>query len=69
MAIYSTFLGSTTFTGDDAKAFDRFMKHGRVSQAAKSAAQNGVRLLHEFDKKGFVNLKLNVQKRSALQVA
>jgi hypothetical protein len=58
MAIQSTFLGSTTITGEDAKVFNRLVTHGRSNQAAKASLANGRRLAATFLKKGAVTINL-----------
>jgi hypothetical protein len=58
MAIQSTFLGSTTITGEDAKIFNRLVTHGRSNQAAKASLANGRRLAATFLKKGAISITL-----------
>lgn len=58
MAIHSTYLGSVTVSGEDAKSFSRKVSHGRGTKAASVAASSGSRLVAAFTKKGAVTIKL-----------
>jgi hypothetical protein len=58
MAIQSTFLGSTTITGEEAKVFNRLVTHGRGNQAARASLANGRRLAATFLKKGAISITL-----------
>lgn len=58
MAIHSTYLGSVTISGDDAKAFSRKVARGRGTKAAVQSAANGRKLAVAFAKGGTVAIKL-----------
>jgi hypothetical protein len=62
MAIHSSFLGSVTVSGDEAKALSRKLTHARGTKAATKAAQNGRKMASTFAKKGAVTIKLNIAK-------
>lgn len=59
MAIHSSFLGSVTVSGDEAKAFSQKLSHARGSKAASASAHNGKKLVASFSKRGYVTVKLN----------
>jgi hypothetical protein len=69
MAIQSTFLGSTSITGEDAKFFNRLVSHGRGNPAAKASIANGRKLAAAFVKNGVVSIKLKPAKKPAPQLA
>lgn len=62
MAIHSSFLGSVTVSGDEAKALSRKLTHARGTKAASQAAQNGRKMASAFAKNGAVTIKLNIAK-------
>jgi len=62
MAIHTSFLGATTVSGDEAKAFTRRLSRGRATKAATDAALNGRHMVHAFAKKGVVIVKLATKK-------
>ena len=68
MAIHTSFLGATTVSGDEAKAFTQRLAHARGTKAASEAAQNGRKMVAAFTKKGIVTVKLDAKKQPALQV-
>jgi DNA polymerase III delta prime subunit len=59
MAINSTLFGPTIISGDEAKAFNHFIKFGRASQASIRAAQAGREMLEQFEKNGVVSFSIN----------
>jgi hypothetical protein len=65
MAIHTSFLGATTVSGDEAKAFTRRLSHGRATKAASDAAINGRKMVHAFAKKGAITMQLDTKKRPA----
>lgn len=65
MAVHSTFLGSVTVSGEDAKALTRRMSHGRGTRAAIVSAENGRTLAASFAKKGSVLIKLKPSDKSS----
>jgi len=64
MAIHSNVLGSVTLTGDEAKAFTRWMKYGCANKAASQAAQNGRKMVARFAKTRVATLKPRTTSRS-----
>jgi hypothetical protein len=62
MAIHTSFLGSTTVSGDEAKAFTRRLSRGRATKAATDAARNGRNMVHAFTKMGVVMVQLATKK-------
>lgn len=62
MAIHSSFLGSVTVSGDEAKALTRRVQHARGTKAANEAAANGRKLVSTFAKKGVITIKLKAPK-------
>jgi hypothetical protein len=62
MAIHTNFLGATTVSGDEAKAFTRRLARGRATKAATDAAFNGRNMVHTFAKKGVVIVQLAKKK-------
>ncbi|MEI6804406.1 MAG: hypothetical protein WCK83_14695 [Burkholderiales bacterium] len=67
MAIHTSFLGATTISGNEAKAFTRRVLHARGTKAASEAVQNGRKMMTAFNKKRIVTIKLDVKNRSAVQ--
>jgi hypothetical protein len=65
MAIHSSFLGSVTVSGEDAKALARKLTHARGKKAASESATNGKKLVTAFGKKGAVVVKLKPVKLAA----
>ncbi len=65
MAIHSSFLGSVTVSGDEAKAFTRRVQHARGTKASIEAAENGRKLVSTFAKKGVITIKLKAPKALA----
>jgi len=65
MAISSSFLGATTVSGDEAKAFSRMVSHGRTSKAVTQAAENGRKMAVKFAKTGVVSFKLKASTKQA----
>ncbi len=59
MAIHTTYLGTTTITGDEAKAFSRRVTYARGTKAAAQSARSGLKMLSSLQKRGFVAVKLN----------
>ncbi len=62
MAIQSSFLGSVTVSGEDAKALTRRVQHARGTKASIDAATNGRKLASAFVKNGLVKIKLKAPK-------
>lgn len=62
MAIHSTFLGSVTVSGEEAKALTRRMQYARGTKASIEAAANGRKLVSTFEKKGVIAIKLKAPK-------
>jgi len=62
MAIHSSFLGSVTVSGDEAKALTRRVQHARGTKASIEAAANGRKLVSTFAKKGVITIKLKAPK-------
>jgi hypothetical protein len=67
MTVHSSFLGSVTVSGDEAKAFTRKLSHGRGSRSAQASAQNGRKLAKSFAKMGSVIIKLKPARESTKQ--
>lgn len=65
MAIHSSFLGSVTVSGDEAKSLTRKLTHGRGTKAASEAAQNGRKLASSFAKNGVVAVTLKPSKSAS----
>lgn len=65
MAINSSFLGATTVSGDEAKAFSRMVSHGRTNKAVTQAAENGRKMAAKFAKTGVVSFKLKASAKQA----
>ena len=65
MAINSSFLGATTVSGDEAKAFSRMVSHGRTSKNVTQAAENGRKMAVKFAKTGVVSFKLKASAKQA----
>lgn len=64
MAIHTSFLGTTTVSGEEAKAFTRKLAHARGTKAASESARKGRSMVATFAKKGIVTVKLNTKKPS-----
>lgn len=62
MAIHSSFLGSVTVSGDEAKALTRRVRFARGTKASIAAAANGRKLVSIFAKKGVVTINLKASK-------
>jgi hypothetical protein len=58
MAIHSSYLGSMTVSGDEAKAFSQKLTHARGTRAASETASSGKKLVATFAKKGVVTIEL-----------
>lgn len=58
MAIHSSFLGSVTVSGDEAKSFSQKLTHARGTKAASQSATSGRKLVATYAKKGYVTIKL-----------
>ncbi len=58
MAINSSLFGPTIISGDEAKAFNRFIKYGRASQASIRAAQAGRIMVEQYEKNGVVSFSI-----------
>lgn len=65
MAIHSSFLGSVTVSGDEAKAFTRRVRYARGTKASIEAAANGRKLVSTFAKKGVITIKPKAPKALA----
>ena len=63
MAINSTFLGATTISGDEAKAFNRMVSRGRPNRSVLEAAESGRRMATTFAKKGVITFKIKPTKK------
>jgi len=63
MAINSTFLGATTISGDEAKAFNRMVSHGRPNRTVLAAAESGRKMAAKFAKTGVVTFKIKQDKK------
>jgi hypothetical protein len=58
MAIHTSFLGITTISGDEAKAFNRKVTHAQGTKAAAQSARSGLKMMTSFQEKGVVVVKL-----------
>ena len=65
MAIHSSFLGSVTVSGDEAKALTRKVRYARGTKASMKAAANGRKLVSTFAKNGVIKITLKVPKALA----
>ena len=69
MAIYSSFLGATTVSGDEARAFSRMVARGRTSAVVSLAAKNGRQRVAEFAKAGVVTFELKAPAKRVASVS
>lgn len=65
MAIHTSFLGTTTISGDEAKAFSRRVAHARGTKAAAESARSGLKMMSSLQKRGVVVVKLDKKKLQA----
>jgi len=57
MSVKTSVFGGITISGNDAKAFDRQVTHGRPKQAARDSYARGKSLVDEFNRKGYATIK------------
>lgn len=58
MSVHTSIFGGVRLTGADAKKFSDHVTFGRPKKAASEALSKGNKMLKEYDKKGFVTIKL-----------
>lgn len=61
MAIHTHFLGATIVSGQEAKAFERQLRKGRLSRSALLSAEHGLAMAQAMRADGQVSVQLQVR--------
>lgn len=57
MAVKTSALGAIYLSGDDADKFRKQITYGRPKKAANAALEKGLKLLREYESKGYALIK------------
>lgn len=60
MSVKTSTLGAIHLSGKDAKKFSDQVRYGRPKETANTALSKGVRLLNEYDSKGYAVVRCKV---------
>jgi hypothetical protein len=67
MAIHTSMFGPLILTGEDAKAFLQQIRNPVVNEAARASIARGIEMSDEYDRNGFVVVKLRPSKPARIQ--